>query len=120
MPMPALNIMAIQETVRNSGFSSSSPSGTRPYLEAASHSTKRTKNDATSTKNQPVLTITQEREASEAALRPSVLTRPQTTKAMATTPVTPKTTGSILRRHPASGACSCSVRVLMRHHLFHR
>jgi hypothetical protein len=37
--MPALNIMAIHETVRNSGASSSRPSGMRPYLLAASHRT---------------------------------------------------------------------------------
>ena len=37
--MPALNIIAIHETVRNSGSSSSRPSGMRPYLLAASHRT---------------------------------------------------------------------------------
>jgi hypothetical protein len=30
MPMPALNIIAIQDEVRNSGASSSRPSGMRP------------------------------------------------------------------------------------------
>jgi hypothetical protein len=39
MPIPALNIMAIHDVVRNSGCSSSAPSGMRPYLLAASHST---------------------------------------------------------------------------------
>jgi hypothetical protein len=37
--MPALNIIAIHEMVRNSGASSSRPSGMRPYLLVASHRT---------------------------------------------------------------------------------
>ena len=39
MPMPALNIIATQDTVRNSGCSSSRPSGIRPYRPAASQIT---------------------------------------------------------------------------------
>jgi hypothetical protein len=39
IPIPALNIIATQETVRNSGCSSSAPSGIRPYRPAASQST---------------------------------------------------------------------------------
>ena len=51
--MPALNIIAIHETVRNSGASSSRPSGIRPYLLIASHSAKTTKPLAASTNAQP-------------------------------------------------------------------
>ena len=43
--MPALNIIAIQETVLNSGFSSSLPSGMLPNRPTASQSTKTTKAD---------------------------------------------------------------------------
>ena len=39
MPMPALNIIATQDTVLNSGSSSSRPSGIRPYRPAASQIT---------------------------------------------------------------------------------
>jgi hypothetical protein len=53
MPMPALNIMAIQETVRNSGFSLSAPSGIRPYRLIASPIANTTKPLATSTNAQP-------------------------------------------------------------------
>ena len=35
MPMPALNIIAIHDTVLNSGCSSCPPSLTLPYLEKA-------------------------------------------------------------------------------------
>ncbi len=52
--MPALNIIAIQLTVVNSGFSPSFPSGTRPYLLAAIHSVKTTNDDAAMTNNQPM------------------------------------------------------------------
>ncbi|MCY1383205.1 hypothetical protein D9M69_713080 [compost metagenome] len=57
--MPALNIMATQETVRNSGASPSRPSGILPYRLAASQSTKMTKKVEVRTKNQPKWTITQ-------------------------------------------------------------
>ena len=89
--MPAENIIAIQDTVLNSGSSSSRPSGMRPYLLAASQMTNRTKPEATSEKSQPMLCTTQPRPAPEAELRVSVLRKPQSTKAIAIAAVTPKT-----------------------------
>src|SRR3954447_16146524 len=59
MPMPALNIIAIHEMVRNSGRSSSRPSGIRPYLLAASQITYTTNADARSTNSQPRLPVIQ-------------------------------------------------------------
>src|SRR5689334_24346577 len=46
MPMPALNIIATQLTVLNSGFSPSRPSGILPYLLNASHAANNTKHVA--------------------------------------------------------------------------
>src|SRR3712207_2558058 len=94
MPMPALNIIATQETVRNSGASSSRPRGIRPYLPAASQSTKRTKAEARSTNSQPRLVSTHSRAVALADPRPSGVAKPQATKARATTAETPKTTRS--------------------------
>jgi hypothetical protein len=53
MPMPALNIIATHEIGRNSGSSSSQPSGMLPNLPSASPSTKTTNPDAVSANNQP-------------------------------------------------------------------
>ena len=52
--MPALNIIATQETVRNSGSSSSRPSGMSPNRLAASQMTNTTNALAVVTKSQPV------------------------------------------------------------------
>ena len=57
--MPAENIIATHETVRNSGSSSSRPSGMLPYLPSASQSTKTTKALAVVTNSQPALVIVQ-------------------------------------------------------------
>ncbi len=57
--MPALNIIAIQETVRNSGSSSSRPSGMLPNRLAASQITNTTNALAVVTNSQPVSAITQ-------------------------------------------------------------
>src|SRR5919112_6623461 len=94
MPMPALNIIATQETVRNSGRSSSRPSGIRPYLPAARQSTKTTNAEASSTNSQPRLVSTHSRAVALADPRPSGVAKPQATKARATTAETPKTTRS--------------------------
>ena len=51
--MPALNIIAIHDTVRNSGCSSSRPSRMRPKRLNASHSAKTTKPVAARMKPQP-------------------------------------------------------------------
>src|SRR6478735_10343151 len=92
MPMPAENIIATHDDVRNSGASPSPPSGMLPYLLAASQMTKTTKPEATSEKSQPVLCTTKSRPAEALVLRLSVLSAPQRTKAMATAAATPKTT----------------------------
>ena len=53
--MPALNIMAIQDSRENSGRSPSLPSGMRPYLLNARKAAKITNAVAVSTKAQPKL-----------------------------------------------------------------
>ena len=100
--MPAENIIATHETVRNSGSSPSPPSGMLPYLLAASQMTKTTKPDATSEKSQPVLWTTNSRPDGGAVLRLSVLSAPQRTNAMATAAATPKTTLSTRERGASS------------------
>src|SRR3954466_10888232 len=92
MPMPAENIIATHDDVRNSGASPSPPSGMLPYLLAASQMTKTTKPEATSEKSQPVLWTTKSRPAEALVLRLSVPRAPHRTKAMATPAATPKTT----------------------------
>src|SRR4051794_38115924 len=92
MPMPAENIIATHDDVRNSGASPSPPSGMLPYLLAASQMTKTTKPEATSEKSQPVLCTTKSRPAEALVLRLSVPRAPHRTKAMATPAATPKTT----------------------------
>ena len=58
--MPALNIIAIHETVLNSGSSSSRPSGMLPNRLTASQQHEDARTPATSTTNsQPVLSIVQ-------------------------------------------------------------
>jgi hypothetical protein len=98
MPIPALNIIAIQEMVRNSGSSSSRPSGMFPKRLSASHRTNTTKALDVSTKSQPVLRIVQASDVSDTPARESVLTNPQMRKRTAIAAVTPKTT---LSRRPA-------------------
>ena len=63
--MPALNIIATQETVLNSGSSSSRPSGMLPNRLSASQSTNTTKPLEVSTNSQPVLAIVQPSESPE-------------------------------------------------------
>ena len=53
IPMPALNIIATQQTVLNSGFSPSAPNGIRPNRPSASHSANKTKPVAEKTNSQP-------------------------------------------------------------------
>src|SRR3712207_1691218 len=101
MPMPALNIIAIQDTVRNWGSSSSAPSLMRPYLLAASQMTKTTKKLAASTKSQPVFWMTQPSADEDTEPRLAVLTKPQITKPTASAAVTPNTRRS---RRGCSGA----------------
>src|SRR5690349_20832047 len=98
MPMPALNIIAIHEMVRNSGSSSSRPSGMLPNRLTASQSTNNTKPDAVITNSQPVLFITQPSADLEAVASEDVLTPPQTRNPTASAAVTPNTTQSTPRR----------------------
>ena len=94
--MPALNIIAIQETVLNSGSSSSLPSGMLPKRPSASQITKTTKTEASTTNSQPMfLTRPVQGRAGRAEPRLLVSTKPQATKARAMAAVTPKTTRSI-------------------------
>src|ERR671916_1442193 len=92
MPIPALNIIAIHEMVRNSGRSSSRPSGMRPYLPAASQMTKTTNDDASSTNSQPRLPVTQPRIEPLTVPRPVGVTKPQATKPSAMTAATANST----------------------------
>ena len=103
--MPALNIMAIHETVLNSGSSSSRPSGMAPKRPSASHSTKTTKPDAVRMNSQPVLAMIHVSVVPETLFREGVLTNPQIRKATAMAAVTPNTTKSIPLR-PVSAADS--------------
>ena len=64
--MPALNIIATHDTVRNSGPSSSRPSGMLPNLLTASQITKTTNALAVSTNSQPVLVMTHVSDLSDA------------------------------------------------------
>src|SRR6478735_2750669 len=107
MPMPAENIIATQETVLNSGSSSSRPSGMLPYLLIASHSTKTTKALEVVTNSQPAFVIVQSSELPETVAREEVLTNPQTRNATAIAAVTPKTTLSRPARS-GSAASTCT------------
>src|SRR5215213_6139693 len=79
MPIPALNIIAIQETVRNSGASSSRPSGIRPNPLTAS------------TNAQPPAVMTPPSTAVATALSESVPATPQTMNARTRAAAIPKT-----------------------------
>src|SRR5918997_6008603 len=94
IPMPALNIIAIHEMVRNSGRSWSRPSGIRPYLPAASQITNTTNADASSTNSQPRLPVIQPRREPLTVPRPVGVTKPQTTKPSAMTAATANRTRS--------------------------
>ncbi len=90
--MPAENIIAIHETVRNSGSSSSVPSGMSPNRLTASQMTKATNPEARTTNIQPMFVTDHPRAESDAAESVSVLRNPQATKATAIAATTPKTT----------------------------
>jgi hypothetical protein len=102
--MPALNIIAIQDTVRNSGSSSSRPSGMAPNRLNASHSTKITNADDVTTNSQPVFSMVQVRAAPDTLLRDGVLRKPQTKNPTAMAAVTPKTTQSMPRLRARSSS----------------
>ena len=97
MPIPALNIIATQDTVRNSGSSSSRPSGMLPNRPSAIHSTNRTKPEATNVNSQPAFVSTQPRASPDTVASPSVSTKPHVRNATAITAVIPKTYQSRLR-----------------------
>src|SRR4051794_21214434 len=87
-PLPALNIIAIQEMVGDWGRSSSRPRGIRPDLPAASQMTKSTNAEASSTNSQPRLPVIQVRAEPLAVPSPVGLTKPQATKPSAMTAAT--------------------------------
>ncbi len=106
--MPALNIMATQETVLNSGSSPSWPRVIFPYRLMASQSAKTTKPVAVSMKNQPPLCIRPLSMSVETFSSESVATPPQTTKARVRTAVTPNTTRSVCGDRPAGSGAAMS------------
>ena len=108
--MPALNIIAIHDTVRNSGASSSRPSGIRPYLLIASQSAKTTKPLAARTKAQPPPVMTPPSTAVATALSESVPSTPQAMNARTSTAATPNTTRS-------NGKCCASALLVQRRRL---
>lgn len=112
MPIPAANIIAIQETVRNSGFSPSRPSGMLPNLPSASQSTKTTNRDARAMNSQPVYCITQSSACCDVAARLSLPAKPQITNASAHRPVMPNVALSKDRARPPPrrAACPASLR----------
>ena len=75
--MPAANIMAIQLTVENSGFSSSPPSRMWPNFDIAMKNTKKTNTVAARTNSQPPLETTQSRAFPETLAKLSGAMRPQ-------------------------------------------
>ena len=79
--MPALNIIATQETVLNSGSSSSPPSGMLPKRPAASQMTKATNAEASTTNSQPMLRTVQSSAVPDAVPRLLVSRKPQATNA---------------------------------------
>jgi hypothetical protein len=91
MPIPALNIIATHETVRNSGCSPSRPSGILPYRLNASHSANTTKPLAASTNAQPPTFMIPASTAEATALNVSVDSAPHTMNATTSTAATPKT-----------------------------
>lgn len=101
--MPAENIIAIHEEVRNSGSSSSLPRGMLPNLPTANQSTNSTNRLASRTKAQPVLCITHSRALLEKVDSEVVPITPQATNARAMTAATPKTIQSSPGRCTAAG-----------------
>ena len=92
MPMPALNIIAIQDTVLNSGSSSSLPSGIGPYrLERQPEHEDDEAGGGEHEHPAGVVHHPGQRRAGR-ALRDVVLTNPQTRKATAMAAATPNTT----------------------------
>ncbi|GAA3116604.1 hypothetical protein GCM10020001_040380 [Nonomuraea salmonea] len=102
MPMPALNIIATQDTVLNSGSSSSPPSVMRPYLLKATHSTNTTSPEATSTNAQPRLCMVALSSLLDTPCSEPVATAPQTMKTRVRTAATPNTTQSVRGGRAAS------------------
>ena len=85
--MPALNIIATHELVRNSGCSSSLPSRSLPKRESPRKAAKSRKLSVESTNSQPKFSITQLRTESAVLPRPSVSSTPQRTNATTTAAV---------------------------------
>jgi hypothetical protein len=107
MPIPALNIIAIQETVRNSGASPSRPSGIRPYRLTASHSANTTNPLAASTNAHPPTLITPLSTADITALMDSVCSNPHAMNATTSAADDPNTHRSTPVR-PSGATCGMS------------
>ena len=101
--MPALNIMAIQASVSNSGSSSSAPSRIRPNRVAAITTASTRNASAATTKNQPKVPTVQARPDSPKRASEPLASTPHSTTA--TTPATPtpsttRSTGWVAGRCP--------------------
>jgi hypothetical protein len=81
MPIPALNIIAIQDAVRNSGLSSSLPSLIRPKRLKARMRAKARNAAVERTNTQPNVAITQLSTSSATVPTPYVSSTPQSTNA---------------------------------------
>jgi hypothetical protein len=104
--MPALNIIAIQETVRNSGASSSRPSGILPYLLTASHSAKMTNPLAARTNAQPPPVMIPPSTVEATALSDAEPSTPHTMNATMSPAATPNTTRSNGKCCASPSSCS--------------
>ena len=96
--MPTLNIMAIQDGVRNSGFSSSRPSLILPKRLAARNTEKPRKNAVETTKLQPNQSMILPSTAPATVESPSGARQPHATKASTVPADMPNTAVSILGR----------------------
>src|SRR5690606_21687827 len=95
MPIPAANIMAIHDEVRNSGRSSSSPSGMRPYLLKANHRAKTTNAVPASVNTHPPSRTSTSNAVLAKDCSDSVPSTPQAMNATAAIAEMPNTTQSI-------------------------
>src|SRR5215204_1421774 len=108
IPMPALNIIATQQMVLNSGFSPSAPNLIRPNLLNASHSANKTKPVAEKMNSQPRFVTTALRIDDITDLKPAGRTSPHVRMAATIAAVTPNTTGSdAARRVTPVGPTTC-------------
>ena len=107
MPIPALNIIAIHDTVRNSGRSSSRPSRTLPKRLKASTNANTRKPAVPITNTQPKVEMIQVSTSSATAPTPSASITPHRTNASEMPAAMKNTHGSMAALAPwAVGPCS--------------